>query len=389
MKLVTVATHDSGYYQALYQSAKNNGFDLVTLGLGKPWNGFMMKIKEVLEYVKKLQKDEVVSYVDAYDCLVLGTAQELKSKYDDLHTDKIIFSASHGNILGHMFFGTPADIHRDKFYNALCAGVFIGKAGKIQALFSRICEDYDCNDKNLNDQLVLTEYHKRLCRECIDLDTSCSMFYNIDFNENAIVGLAKIYLEANDRLPLNTKLYHFDGKRIYVHKTNSVPVILHGNGNLNLDNFIEALGFPPKLAKDRNYKAYSSGTYLKTFLQKTALYLVYFIHLLLFIIGIIGPLIFNEPHVLLALLFWYILLITQWYLTGMCILTPLEESLSGSSQNVYGGTNKSKSFIVDVTEKTLHISQNTLYYILSLVPLVGSTIVLLKLYYRYNFVKLH
>lgn len=385
MKLITVATHESGYYKALQESAAANGFELITLGLNEKWQGFMMKVTKVLEYAKQVPPQEIITYIDAYDCIVLGNPDELKSKYEALNTNKIIFSASHGNFLGHLYFGKPVDKYKNEYYNSLCAGTFIGRASAITRLFENVCKNFDCKDTTLNDQNVFTDYHTKLCQECVDIDYNCNIFYNIDFNTSALVGLAKIYLEKQDPLPLSTDLYHFDPKtkRIHVHKKTTTPVILHGNGNLNLDEFVKALGYSPKKAENRNYKQYSASSYTSTALKKIALYLIYFIHVAYFIIIVYGAFYFKSPILLSILILINMITVTQWYMQGYCILSPIENWLAGE-QRIDPTTKRERSYILDVLEYKLGLPKNILYTSMTLAPLFLTTVILIRLKIQYK-----
>jgi len=65
MKLVTVATHNSGMYDDLI----NNRFNakITTLAFGKKWTGFQMKYEEMYNYIKNMNDDEIVVFIDGFD----------------------------------------------------------------------------------------------------------------------------------------------------------------------------------------------------------------------------------------------------------------------------------------------------------------------------------
>lgn len=44
MKLITYATHSTGYFEALKESAARNHFDFEVIGFGTKWNGFTQKL---------------------------------------------------------------------------------------------------------------------------------------------------------------------------------------------------------------------------------------------------------------------------------------------------------------------------------------------------------
>ena len=50
--ILTVATHEEGYYKLLKKSAANNGFNLITLAFGQKWEGFSMKYRLYKKYLR-------------------------------------------------------------------------------------------------------------------------------------------------------------------------------------------------------------------------------------------------------------------------------------------------------------------------------------------------
>ena len=131
MILVTYATHNSGYLNALKKSSKKNGFDLVILGENKKWEGFMQRIFDIIEFLKSKPSNEIICFIDGFDVLTLGSKDEFINKYKSFNTDKVIFSASKDNFFLDLIYGkvNPND---SKFeYNRLCAGSYAGYCYKI------------------------------------------------------------------------------------------------------------------------------------------------------------------------------------------------------------------------------------------------------------------
>jgi hypothetical protein len=94
MKLITYATHKSGYYEALQISALKNGFDLITLGFNEKWKGLNQKFVEIKNYLGNYSdKDEIICFVDGFDCIVLGTSHEMLEKYKKIDSNKVLFAA--------------------------------------------------------------------------------------------------------------------------------------------------------------------------------------------------------------------------------------------------------------------------------------------------------
>ena len=57
MKLLTLCTRVDGWFLALKESARRNGYELVVLGWGQRWTGFSMKPRLVAEYLAAQRDD--------------------------------------------------------------------------------------------------------------------------------------------------------------------------------------------------------------------------------------------------------------------------------------------------------------------------------------------
>ena len=112
MKFVTVATYKYGMYDDLI----NNRFNtkIITLGFGKKWTGFQMKYQEVYRYIKNLDDNEIVVFIDGFDSkinkdpkLVISLFKKMKcgvlfSEDAAIHfikTKKDIFGKCQGTII--------------------------------------------------------------------------------------------------------------------------------------------------------------------------------------------------------------------------------------------------------------------------------------------------
>ena len=84
--LITVATEETSYYKVLKETAKIHGYELITLGLGKPWKGLTMKYQLMVEYLDTRTIDpnseEIIVFLDGYDTFVLNEAKLLQSRYE-------------------------------------------------------------------------------------------------------------------------------------------------------------------------------------------------------------------------------------------------------------------------------------------------------------------
>jgi hypothetical protein len=115
-------------------------------------------------------------------------------------------------------------------------------------------------------------------------------------------------------------------------------------------------------------------------LKKILSIIIKIIHAIYFIFVLIGPYIFNDIRILLILIFFYVITITQWYLFNRCLLTDIEDSLAKTT-SLYYKDGKPKSFITGFIQEKLNMSEEVAGMILTLIPVINSIVCLIKIYY--------
>lgn len=81
MRLVTVATRSQAYFPFLLRSVARFRDAIKVLGWGEKWQGFAWRAQLVAEYVDSLPDEEVVCVIDAYDVLMLRGLDELECAF--------------------------------------------------------------------------------------------------------------------------------------------------------------------------------------------------------------------------------------------------------------------------------------------------------------------
>ena len=66
LHILTVATHSERYLPVLDKQVSDGGMKLQKLGMGKEYEGHFMKDLEVMKYAKKIDKDDVIIFVDNF-----------------------------------------------------------------------------------------------------------------------------------------------------------------------------------------------------------------------------------------------------------------------------------------------------------------------------------
>lgn len=373
MKLITFANEKRGYYNALLQSAESNGFDVINVGIDKQWKGYMDRTLHYISKLKTLPTTEVVVICDAYDVIVLSTATECLSKYKSMKTDKVVMATYHSNIFTESIFGKVETSH---YYNNISMGCYMGYVGSLLSLLTSFCSKYECQQYNGNDQIYMTEYYTTHCKHCILPDHECNIFYEIDLvgNSSLIDYLSAMRTTEQHPRPLTSAFYSWDEKekRLFVEKTQSYPVFLHGNGDANLDLFVNSLELPPKTKREDRTDV--NKKFIFIVLGKLALYVLMLLHLVIMYLVNIHIYITKSRTFLFIVIIWSILIVLQWYLFGNCVLTPLENKLKPNKYE--DGTEK--NFMAALINKVVPNEKYTFYFF-SFLPVITTVVAVYRL----------
>ncbi len=79
--VVTVANKSDGYYEILKQSCIRNGCELITLGFGEKWEGFVWKYKKLREFINTIKLDDIVVFVDGFDVIMVDHIDIFMERY--------------------------------------------------------------------------------------------------------------------------------------------------------------------------------------------------------------------------------------------------------------------------------------------------------------------
>lgn len=223
VKLVTVATHSDGYLPWLEKSCEKYNTKLIKLGWNQKWQGYNWKLDLMIDYLKTIDPNELICFIDAYDVLLLRPFDEIEQYYNDIVklTNKKIIIANdivHDKsikFISKLIFKTCKDL-------SINSGTYMGKAGDLFKHLNLMIENTQLND---NDQIVYTKY----CKKNPDI------FY-IDHDK---IFFLTIQVSLKDIL--NYGIVINDKKELFYEGTQ--PFFIHGNGNSNMDNLIKALDY--------------------------------------------------------------------------------------------------------------------------------------------------
>jgi hypothetical protein len=277
MKLVTVATHSERYYPYLKLSAEKYGHELITLGWGTKWKGYGWKFELMRDYLKTVDSDEIVCFVDAYDVVVLQDPHTIEDKFRknvDGDMSKIFISReqySHNGIenifLSYIqgFVFTKCD---NEYINT---GTYIGTAGTLYGILERVCEEFKCAPDS-DDQRLIQDYCVKYKADFV-FDMECDIFLVINSTISAI------------------KFGEYDitfNNKTLIYKNSTYPAFFHGNGYTDFDYIISELGYDTSIFKaDGESKSKYVWSRIITFLplafQKLWIFILLFLVVIVYV----------------------------------------------------------------------------------------------------------
>ena len=197
---VCVATENKLYFPYLKQLLP----DLVVLGMGMKWTGFIMKYELIVEYLKTLKDDDILCFLDAYDVLPTKNIVNLGQQF-------IEFSKTHPKtkiIVGGGIITNPIQkICNDIIFDnsELNSGTYIGYVKEILYVLSDIIKKPNICD----DQVELIKYSKQNPND-IYIDNNSDFFCVVS------TPLQPVMLNGNDKCSF-----------------------IHANGNGCLEDFLK------------------------------------------------------------------------------------------------------------------------------------------------------
>lgn len=208
IKIVAVATHDSGYLKWLSESCIRNGTELIILGMGTPWEGYITKPKLLKDFLDTQDDNTIVCVVDAYDVIMLKNVEELKQK----------FIQSGHNIIFSLIPNAP--IFKDLIEKSLryefgvkddClhvnSGVYMGYVKNLKNMTNSIMQMYIETNENDDEKLTNIYYGSHESEIYVDVDRE--YFHNVSpflFSDEEDYGQNSWFLHRIGNAPLTNFL---------------------------------------------------------------------------------------------------------------------------------------------------------------------------------------
>jgi hypothetical protein len=267
--IITVATNSDLYFPYLVDSCKKNGIPLTVLGYGEKWTGFTFRFDKMIQYLKKLDPNDVVCFIDGYDVICVRDLNEMTDVFLQLkkkNNCKIVVAENKIiiNNLFNIYNFIKVKIIFDKCKNKLLnAGTYIGHVKDIL----HILEQIYTGDNTLDDQKILVQYCK----------SNPNDIY-IDFNNELFLTIDRPFDSVHQYLTVkNNKIYH----------KNNRPFFIHGNGNTYLDSTLDLVGYKNVNINNILSKKYNTKCFFITYFNEicyVSIYIVIFIVLFIYIL---------------------------------------------------------------------------------------------------------
>ena len=254
--IVTVANKSDGYYEILKKSCIRNGCNLITLGFGEKWGGFVWKYKKLQEFLKTIDPSDIVIFVDGFDVIMVDHIDIFMERYKKFNKSIVLSIINNPDIIKYFEKKVFNTIKYKGSEYWLCSGLYVGVVSDLIYMFDMMNIE---SDKTNDDQLLLTQFliaNPKFSNDKVALDTQMELF------TNAARPKIKDWIIKNTHSPL--KLTFKNG--YILNEFNKPTIFLHGPGSVSLKPYIEQLGYTnvPDIPTFSNARV---GFYSKLFFQ--------------------------------------------------------------------------------------------------------------------------
>jgi len=216
--IITVATEIKYYMGYLIESVKKNNGELIILGLGEKWQGFNWRNKLVLNFIDKLNDNDIVCFIDGYDVICIRDTNQLIDEFKKIkQREKCKIIVGFENQLNiYNWIGSKL-LFGNCNGNSLNAGTYIGYVNDLKEIINDILKN-NHND-NADDQFLMTNYCI-LNPNNIYIDTKAELFLTL----------------VDSSKQINIDPYIYDGQIIY---NLQKPFFIHAPANTCIENLLE------------------------------------------------------------------------------------------------------------------------------------------------------
>lgn len=246
MRTLAFATAPAGYFPLLQTSADHFGFDLEVLGWGQEWHGTSMRLTGYRDALRRLDPEETVMIVDAYDVVFAGPAADAAALFKGMRIPLLFSSQRYFpsnpwlRRLADRVMGLEDGALRKRLdaepYGRPCMGGLIGHAAALAELFSSLVE-IEGGAHSGHDQIPLNHYLRRHPEEA-RVDRGCQIFQPLWRTRGRFPLKGRI-----DPVDADAEVRIVSTGRVENRLTGSRPQMLHGPMDLDMNPLLTAMGY--------------------------------------------------------------------------------------------------------------------------------------------------
>jgi hypothetical protein len=223
LHIITVANQNKYYFDYLKESIEKNNGTLTVLGFGMEWKGFVWKFKLMKEHLFKLNKNDIVCFIDGFDVVCVNNINNIITKFNDIkNREKCKIITGFDNV-PNKFIRLINSIYFSNKVNTtiINSGTYIGTVNDILDIFNEL--NINNLSDNMDDQVLLNNYYLTHMKD-IYIDINAELFLTIG---SPLTDLNKFVTIKN-----NTVYYN-----------NSKPFFIHAAGSGYLDTILKKLNY--------------------------------------------------------------------------------------------------------------------------------------------------
>jgi hypothetical protein len=162
MKIIIYATHSFGTYETLIKHP-----DVICLGFGTKWEGFIKKAETICDYLNELPEDEIVAVIDGFDSYIRKT-DGIENEFLKQHCKVLVSLHNTWFNFEYLEKKVFSSCKKNKTANS---GLIMGYVKEMKQVWSYIKNGASDDDqRNLNLACNQIPY--------IKVDTKCTIFEN-------------------------------------------------------------------------------------------------------------------------------------------------------------------------------------------------------------------
>ena len=247
-KVIAFGTDKQGYFDLFKESCRRYKIEPVILGWDEEWIGYGKKLIVIRDYLKSLDREEIVIVVDPFDVVFLCGIDEIEYKFNKTSSLLLCGALNLGRLAGFIYnyefnkTGKKLPVTSTN-YNHLNTGTWISRAGYAQFIIDELIEKYNMTDISMDQQLLTGIYIENLYN--VDIDWKCDIFHNLLFKDFVTRRANLKDLEFYDSRVINTA-------------SGSRPCIIHASGNTNMRELALRLNYDPDvIIPEKNLKNFT------------------------------------------------------------------------------------------------------------------------------------